>query len=177
MLIGYSGTLRKGYDIEDLVEVISNIIDDKDGIKAAIIGMGNLGRAISKYVRGKRHKLDIVACFDSNPKKVGKLFKGIKCYSVESLEDEIQKQNIKLGILTVPAANAKETTQHLVNAGIRGILNYTPMPVNVPDSVYLEEYDMITTLEKVAFYIKINEEEEMLEKTSKKDTVVRRRTR
>lgn len=174
MLIGYSGTLRKGYNIEDLVDVISGIIDNKDGIKAAIIGMGNLGKAISKYIRGKRHKLDIVAGFDTNPEKIGKTFKGVKCYSVDSLEDEIKAQNIKLGILTVPAANAKETTQHLVNAGIKGILNYTPIPVNVPDGVYLEEYDMITTLEKVAFYIKVHEEEEMAKKdASKKDTPVK----
>ncbi len=167
MLIEYSGTLRKGYNIQDLIDVISDIIDDKDGIKAAIIGMGNLGRAVLKYVRGKRNKLEIVAGFDSNPEKIGKTFEGIKCYSVEDLEDEIKKQNIKLGILSVPGDKAKDTTQHLVNAGIKGILNYSPKPVNVPDGVYLEEYDMITTLEKVAFYIKMNEE--MEKEASKKD--------
>lgn len=160
MLIEYSGTLRKGYNIQDLIDVISEIIDDKEGIKAAIIGMGNLGRAIMKYVKGKRHKLDIVAGFDINPDKIGLSFKDVPCFSMDSLEKQIKKQNIKLGIITVPANQAKKTTEILVDAGIKGILNYTPMPVNVPDNVHLEEYDMITTLEKVAFYIKLNEETE-----------------
>jgi len=160
MLIEYSGTLRKGYNIQELIGVISEIIDNKESIKAAVVGMGDLGKALIKYVRGKRHKLEIVAGFDSNPEKIGKTYSGVKCYSVDDLEKEIEKQNIKLGILTVPASQAKETTTHLVNAGIKGLLNYTPMPVNVPEGVHLEEYDMITTLEKVAFYIKVNEERE-----------------
>jgi len=160
MLIEYSGTLRKGYNIQELIGVISEIIDNKESVNAAVVGMGDLGRALIKYVRGKRHKLEIVAGFDSNPEKIGKTFNGIKCYSVDDLESEIKKQKIKLGILTVPANQAKETTAHLVNAGIKGLLNYTPMPVNVPDGIHLEEYDMITTLEKVAFYIKVNEERE-----------------
>lgn len=159
MLIGYSGTLRKGYNIEDLIDVISDIIDDKDGIKAAVFGMGNLGRAILKYVSGKRSKLEVVAGFDVSPDKIGNSFNGVKCYSLDSIEEIIKEKNIKLGILTVPADQAKATTELLVKAGIKGILNYTPMPVNVPESVYLEEYDMITTLEKVAFYVKMHEEE------------------
>jgi redox-sensing transcriptional repressor len=170
MLIGYSGTLRKGYNIEDLIEVISGIIDDKEGIKAAVVGMGNLGKAIQKYLTGKRHKLEIVAGFDSNPEKIGKIHKGVECYSVDSLEDIIREKNIKLGILTVPADQAKDATDHMVNAGIKGILNYTPKPVNVPDGIYLEEYDMITTLEKVAFYIKVQEEEDAGIDTSENDT-------
>lgn len=159
MLIGYSGTLRKGYNIEDLIDVISDIIDDKDGIKAAVFGMGNLGRAILKYVSGKRSKLEVVAGFDVSTDKIGNNYNNIKCYSLDSIEEIIKEKNIKLGILTVPADQAKATTELLVNAGIKGILNYTPMPVNVPESVYLEEYDMITTLEKVAFYVKMHEEE------------------
>jgi redox-sensing transcriptional repressor len=159
MLIGYSGTLRKGYNIEDLIDVISDIIDDKDGIKAAIFGMGNLGRAILKYVSGKRHKLEIVAGFDSNTDKIGNTVNGVMCYSLDSIEKIIKEQNIKLGILTVPADQAKATTALLVKLGIKGILNYTPMPVNVPEGIHLEEYDMITTLEKVAFYVKMHEEE------------------
>ncbi len=166
MLIEYSGTLRKGYNIQELIGVISEIIDNKESVKAVVVGMGDLGKALIKYVKGKRHKLEIVAGFDINSEKVGKKFSGIKCYSVDDLESEIKKQNIKLGILTVPEGQAKEMTAHLVNAGIKGLLNYTPMPVNVPEGVHLEEYDMITTLEKVAFYIKVNEEKEMAKETT-----------
>lgn len=160
MLIGYSGTLRKGYNIEDLIEVISNIIDDEDGIKAAVVGMGNLGRALLKYIRGKRHKLEVVAGFDTSEEKIGNQYKGITCYSLDDLDKIVKEKDIKLAILTVPAEYSMDVADKLVKAGIKGILNYTPKPIRVPDEVYLEEYDMITTLEKVAFYIKMHQEEE-----------------
>lgn len=160
MLIGYSGTLRKGYNIQDLIDVISNIIDDEEGIKAAVVGMGNLGRALLKYVRGKRHKLEVVAGFDVSEDKIGRKLSGVTCYSMEEIQSVIQEQNIQLAILTVPAAFSTEVAEKLVKSGIRGILNYTPKPIKVPEDVYLEEYDMITTLEKVAFYIKMNHEKE-----------------
>ena len=66
----------------------------------------------------------------------------------------IKEKNIQIGIMTVPGEEAPAIAELLVNAGINGILNYTPKPVNVPNEVYLEEYDMITSLEKVAFFVK-----------------------
>ncbi|MEE4259188.1 MAG: redox-sensing transcriptional repressor Rex [Bacteroidales bacterium] len=158
MLIGYSGTLRKGYNIQELIDLIGSIIDSEEGINVAIIGMGNLGRALINYFTGKRHKLEIVAGFDTNPDKIGNTFSGVQCYSVTELEKVIRKKHITVGIITVPAEQTTETARALVKAGIKGILNYTPKPVDVPDDVYLEEYDMITTLEKVAFFVKMSDE-------------------
>jgi len=158
MLIGYSGTLRKGYNIQELIDLIGSIIDSEEGINVAIIGMGNLGRALINYFTGKRHKLEIVAGFDTNPDKIGNTFSGVECYSVTELEKVIRKNHIKVGIITVPEEQTTETAKALVKAGIKGILNYTPKPVDVPDHVYLEEYDMITTLEKVAFFVKMSNE-------------------
>ncbi|VAW27704.1 hypothetical protein MNBD_BACTEROID07-1257 [hydrothermal vent metagenome] len=66
----------------------------------------------------------------------------------------IGKEGVKIGILTVPGDQADETVRIMVEAGIKGVLNYTPTPVEVPDDVYLEEYNMISSLEKVAFYVK-----------------------
>jgi len=158
MLIGYSGTLRKGYNIRELIDLIGNIIDNEEGINVAIIGMGNLGRALINYFTGKRHKLEIVAGFDINPDKIGNKFCGVPCYSFEELDKVIKDKNISIGIITVPADQTIDTAKKLVNAGIKGILNYTHKPIDVPEDVYLEEYDMITTLEKVAFYVKMSEE-------------------
>jgi redox-sensing transcriptional repressor len=158
MLIGYSGTLRKGYNIEELINLIGNIIDSEEGINVAIVGMGNLGRALINYFTGKRHKLEIIAGFDTNPDKIGNRFSGVECYSITELNKIIKQKDIKVGIITVPADQTTETAKMLVKAGIKGILNYTPKPIDVPDDVYLEEYDMITTLEKVAFYVKMSDE-------------------
>ena len=154
MLIGYSGNLRRGYNIQDLVDLIGELIDSPKGQKVAIFGMGDLGRAIINYFRGKRDKLEITAGFDVNPEKIGREIAGVPCYPVEEAETIIEKENIKIGILTVPGDQADETVERMVKAGIKGILNYTPTPVEVPDEVYLEEYNMISSLEKVAYYVK-----------------------
>ncbi len=154
MLIGYSGSLRKGYDITDLVNLIGELIDSPKGQKVAVFGMGNLGRAIINYFQNKREKLKITAGFDTNPEKINCRIAGINCYPVEKTAEIIGKENIKIGILTVPGDQADETVRIMVEAGIKGILNYTPTPVEVPDDVYLEEYNMISSLEKVAFYVK-----------------------
>jgi len=159
MLIGYSGTLRRGYNIKELIELIGEIIDSHDGINVAVIGMGNLGRALINYFQGKRHKLSIVAGFDNNPDKIGKKISGVKCFSVENMTEVIKDINIKIGIITVPGSFTTEIAEQLVESGIKGIVNYTPKPIQVPKHVYLEEYDMITTLEKVAFFVKQTEEE------------------
>lgn len=159
MLIGYSGTLRKGYNIQQLIDLIGTIIDSQDGINVAIVGMGNLGRALINYFEGKRHKLIIIAGFDNNPNKIGTEVAGVPCYSIDNIDVIIKEKNIQIGIITVPGSQTTDIAAKLVEAGIRGIVNYTPKPINVPDHVYLEEYDMITTLEKVAFYVKMTEED------------------
>ncbi len=158
MLIGYSGTLRKGYNIQELIDLIAEIIDSKQGIKVAIVGMGNLGKALMNYFAGKRHKLSMVAGFDTNPDKIGTTINGVPCFDLINIDEIIRKENIEIAIITVPAEYANSTAKTLVDAGIKGILNYTPKPVNVPDGVYLEEYDMITTIEKVAFFVKMENE-------------------
>ncbi len=154
MLIGYSGTLRQGYDVKELIEIIGKIIDSKEGQKVAVIGIGNLGRAIIGYFSGKRTKLTVVAGFDINPEKVDKMYAGVPCYHFDKLSEIIKKENISIGVLTVPASEAANVADMLVMAGIKGILNFTPKPINMPSNVHLEEYDIITSLEKLAYFVK-----------------------
>ena len=167
MLVGYSGTLRKGYNIKELIQLISDIIDCPRGLNVAIMGMGNLGRAIIKYLNKRRPRLTIVAGFDANEEKIGKEINGIRCYSPDELKKVVQELDISIAVVTVPAHKTNETAKRLVDAGIKGILNFTPTPMIVPDHIFLEEYDMITSLEKVAFYVKqaiLEEEREADEK-------------
>lgn len=154
MLIGYTGTLRKGYNVKELIDLIGSIIDSEEGINVCVVGIGNLGRAITNYFSGKRTKLSIIAVFDVEKSKVGKKYYGVRCYDISEFKSIISEKNISIGIITVPGEEAPAIAELMVNAGIKGILNYTPKPVNVPKEVYLEEYDMITSLEKVAFYVK-----------------------
>ena len=154
MLIGYSGTLRQGYDVKELIEIIGKIIDSKESQKVAVIGIGNLGRAIIGYFSGKRTKLTVAAGFDINPEKVDKVYAGVSCYPFDRLTEIIKKENITIAVLTVPASDAANVAELLVMAGIKGILNFTPKPINVPSNVHLEEYDIITSLEKLAYFVK-----------------------
>jgi len=158
MLIGYSGNLRKGYDIKELIDLIGKIIDTDKGQNVAVVGLGNLGRAIISYFKGKRTKLTIVAAFDMNPEKVDRMYDGVPCFHNNRLQEIIRNKNISIGIITVPADQAPVVAETLVSAGIKGILNYSPKSLNVSPPVYLEEYDMITSLEKVAFFAKKNYE-------------------
>jgi redox-sensing transcriptional repressor len=143
MLIGYSSVLRK-------------IIDSDESINVAVVGIGNLGRAVAGYFRGKRSKLNLVASFDNDTQKVNKVISGVKCYSYAECERLVKELDIRIAILTVPPEFAKEITEEIVRFGIKGILNFTTIPLNVPSGVYLEEYDMITSIEKVAYFVKEN---------------------
>ncbi|MEF8810911.1 MAG: redox-sensing transcriptional repressor Rex [Bacteroidales bacterium] len=154
MLIGYSTTLKKGYDVRALIELIGEILDSPRGLNVAVVGIGNLGRAITAYLRGKRSRLQIVAAFDTDPEKINRVISGVKCYSMNDLKQIINEKQINVAILTVPPDYAAKVSEALVYSGIRGILNYTSVPVNVPSDVVLENYDMITSLEKVAYYVK-----------------------
>lgn len=156
MLIGYSSVQRKGYDVRELIDTISKIIDSEESINVAVVGIGNLGRAVAGYFKGKRSKLNLVASFDNDPQKVNKVISGVKCYPYSETEKVIKELDIRIAILTVPPDNAREITEELVRYGIKGILNFTTIPLNVPSDVFLEEYDMITSMEKVAYFVKEN---------------------
>jgi len=158
MLIGYTGTLRKGYDVGEMIALIGSIIDTEKGKNVAVIGVGNLGRAIISYISGKRSKLKIVAAFDSDSEKSGRLYAGVRVFQLNELEKLIAEKNISIAVLTVPGEVAEEIAERLIAAGIKGILNYTPRPLNIPSHIYLEEYDMLTSIEKVAFHSKSTEE-------------------
>ena len=95
-----------------------------------------------------------MAGFDINPEKVDRVYAGVMCYHFDKLTEIIKKENITIAVLTVPAEEAATVAELLVMAGIKGILNFTPKPINVPSNVHLEEYDIITSLEKLAYFVK-----------------------
>ena len=156
MLIGYSSVLRKGYDVRELIDTIGKIIDSPLSLNVAIIGIGNFGRAVAGYFKGKRSKLNLVASFDNDPQKINKVISGVKCYSYQDLERIVKELDIRIAILTVPNDFAREIAEEAVRFGIKGILNFTTISLNVPSDIYLEEYDMITSIEKVAYFVKEN---------------------
>jgi redox-sensing transcriptional repressor len=158
MLIGYASVMRKGYDIRELINRIGEVIDAPGGLNVAIVGMGNLGRAITGYFMGKRTNLNVVASFDVDPQKVDKVVAGVKCYHLDQIKKLKSELDIMIAVLAVPPDQAGKVTSLLVSNGIRGIMNFTTVPLKVPDNVFLEEFDMITSIEKVAYFVKENQQ-------------------
>ena len=154
MLIGYSSMKKKGYNVQELINVIGSIVDYEAGLNVAVIGMGNLGRAITAYFNGKRPKLNIVAAFDVDPNKVNRVIAGVNCYHMKELPEVIKRNDISIAIISSPPDTANQVAEQLVAVGIKGILNFTTVPLAVPENVFLEEYDMITSMEKVAYFVK-----------------------
>ena len=154
MFIGYTSMQRKGYDVRELVDVIGEILDSEKGLNVAVIGVGNLGRAVTTYFIGKRSKLNIIATFDVDTTKIDRVISGVKCYPLSRLKEVVESNNISIAIMTVPADSAPEVSIQLMESGIKGVLNFTTVPLHMGPDVYLDEYDMITSLEKVAYFVK-----------------------
>ncbi len=153
MLIGHTGTLRKGYRISDLVELISKIIDSEEPQNVAIVGFGNLGNALLNYINSNVSSMAVKAIFDVDKQKIGTSFNNVICHSTDKISEIIKRDNIVIALLTLPPSEAQRTANILADAGIRGIINYTPTILNV-EGVFLEQYDMITSLEKAAYFTK-----------------------
>ncbi len=158
MLIGFSSDTKKGYDVEVLIDFISEILDNPNVVNIGVIGIGNLGQALTKYFNGRRSKLSIVASFDVDPDKVGKIIDGIPCYDMSEFENKVAEHDIKIVILSSPTDVASELVLPIINAGIKGVLNFTSKPLNFPRGIFVENYDITTVLEKVAYFVKENEE-------------------
>lgn len=154
MFIAFTSPHRKGYHIKELIKVIGNIIDPKQAYNIAVVGYGNLGKAVTTYFAGKRPKLNLVAAFDIDPKKIGSEIGGIKCYSIDRLGEILSSKDISIAILTVPPGVAQDMAKVLVANGIKGILNFTTVTLNLSKEIYHADYDMITSIEKVAYYVK-----------------------
>ena len=152
MNIGYTGNPNNGYNIKDLAESIGSFIDDAEPQFAALVGVGNLGKAIIDYFSGRRPKLSIAASFDSDPQKQSRVIHGCRCYSLEEFDEFVRDNNISIGIIAVPTADAQKTADMLIKAGVKGLLNFAPVPLHVHSTIYIEDIDITMSLEKVAYF-------------------------
>ncbi len=157
MLIGFSSDNKKGYDVKELIGFISSILDSSQMVNIAIIGMGHLGQAITKYFNTKGFNMKITAAFDVNPDKVGALIDDIPCYHMDEFDTIVEQNEISIVILSSPTKVAPSLVLPIINAGIKGVLNFTSMPLNFPQGIVVENYDITTLLEKVAYFVKEGE--------------------
>ena len=151
MAIGYQGSPSRGYDVAALIGSIAEFLDAPEGQGVALVGVGNLGRAIVAYVAKVRPTLHVLAAFDRDPEKVGRVIAGCRCHGMDELAAVSRELRLTVGILTVPPSAAQDAADRLVGAGFRGILNFAPVTLRVPGHVYVEDLDLTMSLEKVAY--------------------------
>ena len=155
MSIGYTGSPAHGYAVADLVKRIGRLFDKKGDQKAALVGIGKLGRAILGYFALRQPHPRIVAAFDSDKEKGQGDIAGCPCYPIEELINVIVREKISIGIITVPAQHAQQVADLMLLAGVRGLLNFAPTPFKVPAWAVVDHVDITTKLEKVAFFTEL----------------------
>ena len=145
---GYPGI---GYRCQELIDAIKGILGTNQPWPLAIVGLGNLGRALLNY-RGFQHQgFRIVAAFEVDPAKVGSQVDGIPIYHLDDCSEVVQQFGIRLAVIAVPGPAAQRVADSLVNAGIEGILNFAPVTLNLPKHVNTVGVDLAIELEQLSF--------------------------
>jgi redox-sensing transcriptional repressor len=147
---GYPGV---GYRCEELIEAIRRILGTDRGWSVAMVGVGNLGRALLGYKGFSQQGFHIVAAFDVDPARVGSRVEGVPIYHLDRLAEVVRHHRIRIGLIAVPAASAQVVADALVSAGVEGILNFAPVTISLPDGVNLVGVDLAIELEQLAFAV------------------------
>jgi redox-sensing transcriptional repressor len=146
------GNKRGGYEIDDLLEMMEKLFHrDKDN-NIILIGMGNMGLALSKYNKFVQRHMNIVATFDIDPFKQ-KIRSEIPVYSMSRLKEIIDRFNVRIAIVAVPEISAQEVTDQLIRHGITGIMNFAPVLLKVPPEVIINNVNLSDELESVIYYV------------------------
>lgn len=152
MTIGFSGSPARGYDAAGLLRRIGELLDHPEGHAFALVGVGHLGQALLAHFHERHPTLRIVAAFDTDAARIGREIHGCRCFAMDELDAVIQRMRITLALIAVPAESAQTVAERLVAAGVRGLLNFAPAHLNVPERVHVEDVDITVALERVAFF-------------------------
>lgn len=147
---GYPGI---GYRSEELIPALRHIMGIDREWPLALVGVGNLGRALLKYRVFLSRGFHVVALFDNDPKKIGQVFEGLRVEPVESLRQAVVSQGVSMAVLTVPAEAAQKVAEEMVACGIVGILNFAPVSLIVPPSVSVVGVDLSVQLQHLAYNV------------------------
>ena len=150
---GTFGTRGLGYDVTDLFTKIAEELGTSRLQPVILVGVGNLGMALLSYRGFEKEGFDIVAAFDAEPAR--KRDKQIRqpILAMDKLRDFIQQYGVKMAILSVPSAVVQEVANSVVQAGIVGILNFSPMVLDVPEEVIVNNVNLAIELENLSYFI------------------------
>ena len=143
---GDFGQQGYGYNVKELHNQIGTILGVGKEYNAVLIGAGNIGQAIANYSRFTDIGLGITAIFDANPKLVGRRIRDVEIKDIDELKEYLEENNIDMGILCVPRINAQRVCDVLVNGGVKGIWNFAPIDLHVPETVKVENVHLSESL-------------------------------
>jgi redox-sensing transcriptional repressor len=146
------GNKRGGYNINDLLENMEELFHRNKDNNIVLIGMGNMGLALSKYSKFVQRHMNIVATFDIDPFKQ-KMRSGIPVYSMSRLKEIIDRFSVKVAIIAVPEISAQEVADELIRYGITGIVNFAPVLLKVTPEVIINNVNLCDELESVIYYV------------------------
>ena len=153
---GEFGTRGVGYYVSELKNNIKEVMGVNRPYEVALVGVGNLGSALLRYKGFQRHGFRITAAFDVDLEDK-EMPEGCTLYHADDMERVIQEKGIKIAIVSVHQSSVQEVVDRLVKAKVKGILNFAPTKVSVPEGVTLRDVDMGTELDILAFYLSLQE--------------------
>lgn len=150
---GEFGTRGVGYNVKDLHRHILKILGLSQDWSVCLVGMGNLGLALTTYKGFRERGFIITSIFDNDPEKIGTVVNGVEVMPVDKLVEVAKANKTQIGIIAVPSQFAQETADKLVEAGVQAILNFAPVVLNVPPEVELRNVDLAVNLEVLTFNV------------------------
>jgi redox-sensing transcriptional repressor len=150
---GEFGKQGTGYHIPFLIERLLQILKVEHVWDVVLVGMGELGNAILRYQGFENRGFRIVACFDNDPAKIGTKVADFTIDDAKNITEKVRARGIKMAMLCVPASTAQDVTNKLVEAGVKGVLNYAPVSLTVPSDVRLQYIDPVIGLQRMAYYL------------------------
>lgn len=150
---GEFGKQGTGYQIEFLTKQISQILHLDHEWEIAVIGAGDIGSAVSRYKGFANRGFRVAMIFDEDPAKQKMSFDGLQVQSSEHMVAAIKAAGIKVAMISVPAANAQKVAEQLVEAGVKAILNYAPITLNLPADIKVQYIDPAIHLQRMTYYL------------------------
>lgn len=150
---GHFGHPGIGYRCDELIGAIKRILGTDQQWPAALVGVGNLGRALLGYRGFPQRGFSIVAAFDTSHDKIGLHVEGLTVEHLDRLPEAAARHRIRLGIIAVPAGAAQAVADRLVAVGVDGILNFAPFTISLPEHVSQVGVDLAIELEQLAFAV------------------------
>jgi len=151
--LGSLGQPGIGYDVAELMQAIKSALGIDRPWSAAMVGVGNLARALLRYHGFAERGFEVVALFDRDVGKVGQTVQGLTIHPTDRMGEVVAATGAELGIITVPADSAQQVADELIAAGIKGLLNFAPGVIRVPSGVSVVPVDLTVQMEQLAFLV------------------------